>query len=339
VDTQLLEEIRDEIKAGNVKTPLGFGHPPKPRYIYANRQYPDCLWYFWRGDRNEHESIELHAITGTIVKLDIETKEFRGKPDPKVNLTIKADRTYIIQAGFDTLFAKGLLYSLASNKMQNFDTLWTIAVEPGETEQVLFCRIYDPVTGESVYAPYPDDVDWPSAAAKAQAKLGQATSAPEAPQTAAPKAKPVASKPVAKALEPAVVEEEESHAAGIEYEYSIEDDAQIELVKHRSQREFSEAIALMTVNSSVALGAELAAATGDNGLGICHGQVQSNFDSQLKRLKAAIERVKANATASGIPLKSVAAALGAKGDDCTLVVLVKYADSIEPVKVLDEIAF
>jgi hypothetical protein len=339
VDTQLLQEIRDLLKAGNAKTALGFGHPPKPRYIYANRQYPDCLWYFWRGDKNEHEPIAHHALTGKIEKLEIETKEFRGKPDPKVNLTIRADRTYIIQAGFDTLFARGLLYSLASNKMQNFDTVWAIAVEPGETEQVLFCRIYDPVTGESVYAPYPDDVDWPAVAAKAQAKLGQPASAPEAPPAATLKAKPVVGKPAVKAAEPAGVEEEEAYVPDIEYEYSIEDDAQIELVTHRTQKEFSDSITSMTVNSSVALGAELAAATGDNGLGICHGQVQSNFDTQLKRLKAAIERVKANATASGIPLKSVAAALGAKGDDCTLAVLVKYADSIEPAKALDEIAF
>jgi hypothetical protein len=217
VEAQLLEEIRDEIKAGNAKTPLGFGHPPKPRYVYANRQYPDALWYFWIGADNKHEPIEHHALTGEIVKLDIETKEFRGKPDPKVNLTVKADRTYIIQAGFDTLFAKGLLYSLASNKMPNFDGLWTIAVEPGETEQVLFCRIYDPVTGESVYAPYPDDVDWPAVAAKAQAKLGQPASAPEALPAATPKAKPVG-KPAVKAVEPAAVEDDE-----ITGEWSIED--------------------------------------------------------------------------------------------------------------------
>jgi hypothetical protein len=169
---ELLQAILEELRADRrAPVTLGFGHPPKPRYIYANRQYSECLWYFWNGADNKHEPIAHHALTGTIEKLEIETKEFRGKADPKVNLTIRADRTYIIQAGFDTLFAKGLLFTLAKLPSEVFRQPITIAVEPGETEQVLFCRIYNPSTGNSVYAPYPDDVDWQAVTARAIGKI------------------------------------------------------------------------------------------------------------------------------------------------------------------------
>lgn len=175
--SELLMAILDELRATRrapTHIPLGFGHPPKPRYIYANRQYSDCLWYFWNGSKNTHEPITHQALTGIIEKLEIETKEFRGKPDPKVNLSMRADRPYIIQAGFDTLFAKGLLYTLAKLPAEAFRQPITIAVEPGETEQVLFCRIYNPHTGKSVYAPYPDEVDWATVTQRAIGKIQKA---------------------------------------------------------------------------------------------------------------------------------------------------------------------
>ena len=169
----LLLEILNELKAQRQlqQQPLGFGHPPKARYIYANRQYPDCLWYFWNGGKSVHEPIEHHAITGFIEKLEVEEKEFRGKPDLKVNLHIRADRSYVIQSGQDTLFAKGLLYTLSKLPVEAFKKPITIAVEAGETEQVLFCKIYNPITGNAVYAPYPDDAHWETVTKRAIEKV------------------------------------------------------------------------------------------------------------------------------------------------------------------------
>ncbi len=102
---QLLQAILEELRAA--KQPLGFGHPPKARTIYANRQYLSCLWYFSNGAKNEPEPIECHALTGMIERLEIEQKEYKGKLDPKVNLHVRAERRYVIQAGLETQFARG----------------------------------------------------------------------------------------------------------------------------------------------------------------------------------------------------------------------------------------
>jgi hypothetical protein len=169
---ELLQAILDELRSRN--QPLGFGHPPKPRYIYANRQYSDCLWYFWNGAQSEHEQIEHHALTGIIEKLEVEEKEFRGKPDYKVNLHMRADRAYVIQSGHDTLFARGLIWMLSKIPVAAFRQPITVAVEAGDTEQVLFCRIYNPATGEAVFAPYPEVVNWGQVTQTAIDKIQQA---------------------------------------------------------------------------------------------------------------------------------------------------------------------
>lgn len=183
---QLLQAILDELRSS--KQTLGFSHPPKPRYIYANRQYSDCLWYFWNGAKSEHEPIEYHALTGIIEKLEVEEKEFRGKPDYKVNLHVRAGasltegaRAYVIQSGYDTLFARGLVFMLSKLPIEAFRQPITIAVEAGDTEQVLFCRIYNPATGQAVFAPYPEQVDWNTVTQRAMIKIREAHTKLEEP--------------------------------------------------------------------------------------------------------------------------------------------------------------
>lgn len=184
----LLQAILDELRAARnapPAVPLGFSSPPKPRFIYANRQYSNCLWYFWNSAKNEHEPIEATALTGWVEKMEIEEREFRGRTETKVNLTLRADRLYIIQAGFETIFARGMMHTLAKLPAEAFRQPIMIAVEPGESEQVLFCRIYNPANGKSVFAPYPDDTDWRTTAQRAINKIeqvhGPAGGAPDNP--------------------------------------------------------------------------------------------------------------------------------------------------------------
>ena len=103
--------------------------------------------------------------------MELEEKEFRGRTETKVNLTVRADRLYVIQAGFETHFARGLMHTLAKLPAEAFRQPIMIAVEPGETDQVLFCRIYNPSNGRSVFAPYAEDTDWRSVAQRAISKI------------------------------------------------------------------------------------------------------------------------------------------------------------------------
>ena len=167
-----LKAILEELRAS--KQELGFGHPPKVRYIYANRQHPDTLWYFWDGVKKEHEPILFQALSGMVEKLDTEEKEYKGKRELKINLHIRADRNYVIQSGAETMFAKGLLYTLSKLPVAAFTQPVTITVEAGEDEQVVFCRIYNPATKQAVFAPYTEPVNWQEVIAKAVVKIDAA---------------------------------------------------------------------------------------------------------------------------------------------------------------------
>jgi hypothetical protein len=180
----LLKDILNELRSGKESVILGFSEAPKTRYIYANRQYPDCLWYFWDGGKSVHEPIGSSAITGFIEKVEIEDKEFRGKKDPKFNVYIRvSDRSYVIQSGAETLFAKGLMFTLSKLPVEAFAKPIMIAVEAGEEavktardpkalENAVFARVYNPATGALVFAPYGDDVNWGDVFVKLQNKLG-----------------------------------------------------------------------------------------------------------------------------------------------------------------------
>jgi hypothetical protein len=173
---------------------LGFGFAPRPRYIYANRQNSDCLWYFWNGGDNVHIPIEYHALTGFITKIEVEEKEFKKKKDFKLNIHVKAERAYIIQSGLETLFSKGVIYAL--KEVADFSQVLSIAVEPGNTEQVLFGRVY--VGDQNIYAPYDDDanIPWQSLVESIQSRIEGGAPTQSSKPSQAPQVKPQAPKPV-----------------------------------------------------------------------------------------------------------------------------------------------
>jgi hypothetical protein len=175
----LLQQILAELQKQSGPA-LGFGFAPRPRYIYANRQNTDCLWYFWNGGDNVHIPIEYHALTGFITKIEVEEKEFKKKKDLKLNIHVKAERMYIIQSGLETLFSKGVIYAL--KEVADFSQVLSIAVEPGNTEQVLFGRVY--VGDQSIYAPYDDDanIPWQSLVEAIQSRIEGGAPATQSPK-------------------------------------------------------------------------------------------------------------------------------------------------------------
>lgn len=166
----------------NIK--LGFGPSPRPRTIYLNRQYPECLWYFWDHAANKQQPIEHESLTGYLTQIEIKEKEFRGKTDIKLNFHMGCDRAYKVEVGMETLTAKSLLSALT--KVQDFTQPITIAPEPGDTDTVVFGKIA--IDGEIIYAPYPEDTNWPDILQALIDRLpstGRASASP-APQGSSP---------------------------------------------------------------------------------------------------------------------------------------------------------
>ena len=136
---------------------LGFGPSPRTTYIYVSRKH-NGLWYTWdhqAGDEGTHVNIPEDAITGYVKELEMVSKEYKGKKKFKLKVHFEAEKPYVLFVGGDTVFAKGLIRTLASATPKILALPITIVVEPGTEASVLFCRVYNPINQESIY--FPDD--------------------------------------------------------------------------------------------------------------------------------------------------------------------------------------
>lgn len=127
---------------------LGFGSIPKAQYIYVNRE-EDACWYSLSEDE---KIIPIHekALTGVITAIEcnksIETKFGIAN---KTDLSIMADKPYIIRSGRESYFSKSLLLSLDTLSVEQLQNPLTIAVYPGD-KTIVFCKMYDPATYKSI---------------------------------------------------------------------------------------------------------------------------------------------------------------------------------------------
>jgi len=145
------------------------------RFIYCNRQ-EDCNWYFMEGEKR----IPIHhpALMGIIQSLEFKRREVKVgsnlKESWKLRLYLQADHYYCLESGFDTVFSKGLLSTIAQLSPEQLTH--PITIEPSasmEVSQVLFCRVYTQ-TGEQIYAPWEEHPNWQSIAQQAITNLKQA---------------------------------------------------------------------------------------------------------------------------------------------------------------------
>ena len=180
---------------------LGLGPAPRTKFIYANRQYPDCLWYFWSKAKSTYEPIMQTALTGFIKKIELETKKTRGKEEPKVNIHVNADIPYVIQSGADTLFTRGLMYTISTMSDHDLRGAITIEVEAGtKDEQALFSKLYNASTGAVYYASYAEEasVDWSKLLQSAMNRVNKGeVTLPQLPKNAVSQLKRVETDPVA----------------------------------------------------------------------------------------------------------------------------------------------
>lgn len=172
---QLLKQILLALsgpKEAALEIPLGFGRSPRPLFVYCNRSH-GSLWYTLDDDRKP-QPIEADALTGIVTKLEKIDATRRNQTVQKLHIHLKADRRYVLEAGLDSNFAKGALYTLSLIPTAKLKQPVTLAVEPGESEEVLFCRIYNPFTGEAAFAPWESDTNWDQVLQRAIQKIDMA---------------------------------------------------------------------------------------------------------------------------------------------------------------------
>jgi hypothetical protein len=163
----LLQQLVDLLRQ---KQPLGFSEAPRPRYIYCNRSQ-NCLWY-WLNDAREAMPILQTALTCLVERLEFKQVERRGKETWKIHLHVRADRRYILEAGYDSNFSKSLLSALSVITPPQLSQPLTIEVQAADSEEVLFCRVY--ANGELVFAPWDDSTAWKVVAKRAIANVDAA---------------------------------------------------------------------------------------------------------------------------------------------------------------------
>lgn len=166
---QLLTEILEELRRD--RQTLGFSSSPRPVYVYCNRTR-DCLWYTLSEDASRTlQPIHEDALTGIVTKIEKRLVTRRGQEIEKLHVHIKADRKYILESGVESNFSRALLHPLSLIPVEKLKNPITIAVESGESEEVLFCRIYNPATGEAAFAPWDASTDWAQVLERAIAKV------------------------------------------------------------------------------------------------------------------------------------------------------------------------
>ncbi|MDZ7956339.1 MAG: hypothetical protein RMY34_00255 [Aulosira sp. DedQUE10] len=152
---------------------LGFGSIPKPQYVFVNRENDYC-WYMLTEDK-KHIPIYEKALTGVITEIEIKkTIETSFGEAEKTDLSVFADKPYIIRSGSDSYFSKSLLLSLDALSPAQLHNPLTIAVSPGD-RKVVFCNIYDPVTYRSIGVSWDGykEIDWQALGQKVSLKINR----------------------------------------------------------------------------------------------------------------------------------------------------------------------
>ncbi|MFN6513188.1 MAG: hypothetical protein RMY29_001635 [Nostoc sp. CreGUA01] len=150
---------------------LGFGAIPKPQYVFVSKEADHC-WYMLSEDEKRIPIYE-RALTGAITKIEVNKKvETKFKVVEKNDLYVLADKPYIIRSGSESYFSKSLLLSLEVLTFEQLRNPLTISLSPGDSN-VVFCKIYDPVTYRSIDVSWDEhkEIDWQAIGQKVSLKI------------------------------------------------------------------------------------------------------------------------------------------------------------------------
>ncbi|MEH1945547.1 MAG: hypothetical protein V7K77_00890 [Nostoc sp.] len=152
---------------------LGFGAVPRPQYVFVKKDNDYC-WYML-SENDQKIPIYDKALTGLIteIKIDKQVETAFGEAG-KIDLSILADKPYIVRSGKDSYFSKSLLLSLDALTSEQLRNPLTISVRPGDSN-VVFCNIYDPVTYRSVGVSWDghNEIDWQTLGREVSLKINK----------------------------------------------------------------------------------------------------------------------------------------------------------------------
>jgi hypothetical protein len=136
---------------------LGFGEPPIPSYIYVGDSGdPNAPWYEVDYKNDKKIPILQTALTGKFIGLNMVKKETKKGDKVKLDISIQADKLYVIRSGVDTYFSRSFL--LAAEKIDIFEELITLVARKGDDQSVVFCSIYYAINKEKIKADWDDKI-------------------------------------------------------------------------------------------------------------------------------------------------------------------------------------
>lgn len=129
---------------------FGFGDPPVPTYIYVGDSGdPNCPWYqLDYQNNNKKMPIAQKALTGKLVGLKLVKKTHKDKPAIKLDISIQADKRYVIRSGVETYFTRSFV--LAASMLDMFEEPIILAAIPGTDQSVVFCKLYYAINAERI---------------------------------------------------------------------------------------------------------------------------------------------------------------------------------------------
>ncbi len=122
---------------------LGLGESPDPVYLFVAESVDEQgnvhPWHLYDHDAKMQIPVKQRALTGVVTNLRMSMKTFKDKKNVKLDISLMADKPYVVRSGIDTTFARGIL--LAMEMIDDFTDPITIVVANGG-EKVVFGRIH-----------------------------------------------------------------------------------------------------------------------------------------------------------------------------------------------------
>lgn len=153
---------------------MGLGSAPDPVYLHVSESIGEDgevhPWHVWDGKKQI--PVKERSLTGVLSNIRLKLgPEFRGKKPVKIQLRVDTgSQPYVLQAGVETTFARGMLLSLDMVDDLSRPLMFVVA---NGGEKVVFARLHLAPSGERVKIMWDKERKLFPLVQKLQQKIGQ----------------------------------------------------------------------------------------------------------------------------------------------------------------------